>query len=355
MIQPEPLISVIMAVYNGENYLKDCIQGITAQTFDNFECIVVNDGSKDNTLSMLEKWQSEFSNVYIINQENRGLTASLNTAIALAKGKYICRQDADDISLPYRLEKQFFFLEQNKQAVLAGTHFVEFVDLKTCIALNCFPDNPELILHTIQYKKNVLMHGSIMFRRDSFNNLDDGYRFTYGQDLDLYFRIKHFGELRIVPEVLCARRYHPETITSGVTKMRGPIGKVMRQLNGINPLGQNLENFLRQNPDNNSWKKIEEHIFNQIPVLSEKERSISNFKVRINSYLLQGKRLQSLYLIISTKLKYPLDFKSWIFFFQTLFLLFFPRSVLIKLYLIFSKDDFRKPCSISYLYDLFNN
>ena len=93
-----PKLSVVMSVYNGERYLDECMQSILQQSFTNFEFIVINDGSTDKSLDILKQYQQSDDRVYIINQSNAGLSASLNRGIAIAKGKYIARMDADDIS-----------------------------------------------------------------------------------------------------------------------------------------------------------------------------------------------------------------------------------------------------------------
>ena len=115
----DPKISVVMAVYNGEKYLREAIDSILNQTFKDFEFIIVNDGSTDRTREILESFIDP--RIVLIHQEHMGLTKSLNRGIALAKGKYIARQDADDISMAERLEKQFNFLESHENVALLGT------------------------------------------------------------------------------------------------------------------------------------------------------------------------------------------------------------------------------------------
>ena len=108
-----------MGVYNGEKYLKESVESVLSQTFSDFEFIIINDGSTDGSTEMLQSYSD--SRIRLYHQENRGLTASLNRAISLAKGKYIARQDADDISMEMRFEEQFRFLERNPDVVIVGS------------------------------------------------------------------------------------------------------------------------------------------------------------------------------------------------------------------------------------------
>ena len=106
-----PLISVILPVYNCEKYIRDSIQSILDQVFNDFELIIINDGSTDNTFGIIKSFSDD--RIILVNQVNHGLTFSLNVGLSLAKGKYIARMDADDISLPDRFKKQVNFLSEN--------------------------------------------------------------------------------------------------------------------------------------------------------------------------------------------------------------------------------------------------
>ena len=113
----KPLVSVLMAVYNGEKYLLEAIESILNQTYTNFEFLIINDGSTDSTEEIILSYSDQRIR-YIKNEQNLKLIASLNKGLDLAKGKYIARMDADDISLPDRLEKQVNFLERNSTKLL---------------------------------------------------------------------------------------------------------------------------------------------------------------------------------------------------------------------------------------------
>src|SRR5688572_768328 len=118
MINP-PLISVLMPVYNAGPYLKESIESVLAQTYDNFEFLIINDGSTDSS----EKEILSYNDVrihYVKCETNSGLIATLNQGLALATGKYIVRMDADDICRPQRFEKQVRFMENHPEIGICG-------------------------------------------------------------------------------------------------------------------------------------------------------------------------------------------------------------------------------------------
>ncbi len=122
----KPEISVVMPVYNGEKYLREAIESVLNQTFTNFEFIIVNDGSKDKTEEIIQSYADERI-VYINNGGNLGLSKSFNKAILVARGEYIARMDADDVSVPKRFERQRAFLQRHPHVDIVGSS-LEFID-----------------------------------------------------------------------------------------------------------------------------------------------------------------------------------------------------------------------------------
>jgi len=130
------LISVILPVYNGEKFLRDSIESILNQTYESFELIIINDGSTDGSLNIINEYACKDSRIKVISRENKGLVYSLNEGIDLAKGKYIARMDADDISLSQRFELQYKYLEEHTDIAILGTFIESFgEDKKTSIML----------------------------------------------------------------------------------------------------------------------------------------------------------------------------------------------------------------------------
>lgn len=115
-----PTVSVLLPVYNAERFVAQSIQSILQQSFTDFELIILNDGSTDGSLKVIEQFNDE--RIRIVSHENMGLGATLNKGMEISKGKYIARQDADDISLPKRFEKQLDFLRKNPDVAVVGAH-----------------------------------------------------------------------------------------------------------------------------------------------------------------------------------------------------------------------------------------
>ena len=206
-----PKVSVVMPVYNGEKYLRVAVDSILNQTFKDFEFIVINDGSTDRTQEILESYHDR--RIIMIHQEHMGLTKSLNKGIALAKGKYIARQDADDISMPERLKKQFEFLENHEIVALLGTAAKIIDERGNYIHTREYPCDYFSIQKVIK-EDNCFCHGSVMFRKKSFFDLG-GYReiFSTAQDYDLWLRFAENFEVENLPTPLYTRRFNPRSIT----------------------------------------------------------------------------------------------------------------------------------------------
>jgi L-malate glycosyltransferase len=210
-----PKVSVLMSVYNGEKYLAEAIHSILQQTFTDFEFLIVNDGSSDNSVSIIESFKD--SRIRLIhNEKNLGLIDSLNKGVLLAKGEYIARMDADDISIPSRLEKQVNFLDTNLEVSAVAAH-VRFMNedgeetgyWDTEINTNTWPEiyetlaKDDCIAHpTVLIRKSVL--AKYLYRRSQKNI----------EDWDLWLRIAADG-LRIgkINEVLLKYRIHFDSVT----------------------------------------------------------------------------------------------------------------------------------------------
>ncbi len=220
VIRPEslieaPLVSVVMSVYNSEKHLKEAVNSILNQTYTNFEFVIINDGSDDNCLDILLEYLKNNNQVLIIDQENIGLTKSLNRGIQLARGKYIARQDADDKSLPERLEKQIQFLEANADYFLIGTDYKIIDEHSNIIGKPEIPvpiDNHEIRAAINKY--NTFVHSLVMFRNDTSSI---GYfydtSFKYSQDYELWVRILKHHNAYNLPEVLGLSRTWPRMIS----------------------------------------------------------------------------------------------------------------------------------------------
>jgi GT2 family glycosyltransferase/radical SAM superfamily enzyme YgiQ (UPF0313 family)/Tfp pilus assembly protein PilF len=183
-----PKISVVMAVHNGGPYLEAAIKSILRQTYLNYEFIIIDDASTDATPQVLQNLD-DFRVRVITNSANLGLTKSLNLGIKEARGEYLARMDADDLSLPHRLEKQLEFLEKNLECALVGSPYYQ-IDEAGCIKSLVQVLTDDCQLRTGLLQQNWFGHGSVMMRRAAVAEAG-GYdeRFTYAQDYDLWLRL----------------------------------------------------------------------------------------------------------------------------------------------------------------------
>src|SRR3954468_5693657 len=116
-----PTVSVLLAVYNARRYLRQAIDSILAQTFTDFEFIIIDDGSTDDTLAILREYEKRDGRIRLISRPNKGLTTTLNEGLALARGEFLARMDGDDVALPTRFEKQVTYLRDHPECVLVGS------------------------------------------------------------------------------------------------------------------------------------------------------------------------------------------------------------------------------------------
>lgn len=213
---PTPHISVLMPVYNGQEYLSLAVESILNQTFDNFELIVVDDGSTDRSNQVIRAYREKDSRVVLIEQSNQGIVAALNKALHAAKGKFCARMDADDISLPTRFLAQVQFLERHLDVVVVGGqgYIIDDDGDPVCplrVALSDDDINAALLrVHGC----NGYIHPSVMFRTDVAKMIG-GYRsqFIYAEDLDFFLRMGESGKLANLDKVVLYYRQHGKSIS----------------------------------------------------------------------------------------------------------------------------------------------
>jgi glycosyltransferase involved in cell wall biosynthesis len=197
----EPRISVVMAVYNGEHYLREAVDSILGQTFQDFEFIIVDDGSTDATPAILGSF-TDPRLVRLRNQGNIGLTRSLNRGLAAARGEFIARMDADDVALPRRLEKQVEYLSLHHHVGLLGTDGY-FCSRKTGEKRRFSFKASDGWMRWELLFINVLVNPTIMFRKEllkSVGKYDESFR--YAQDYELCTRIAKVTKIDTLNEPL---------------------------------------------------------------------------------------------------------------------------------------------------------
>ena len=205
-----PLVSVVLPVYNAENYVCDSIQSILDQSFADFELIIINDGSTDNSENKILQFTDNRIR-YIKNEVNLKLISTLNLGLQLARGKYIARLDADDIALTERFVKQVDFLEANPDYGLLGSFAKEFGFSSNNIQ---YPTTDEAIRYAGIYH-NPFVHSSVMIRSSILVNYDLMFDVDqlHVEDYDLWIRILSVSKVANLPECLVLYRVHADQIS----------------------------------------------------------------------------------------------------------------------------------------------
>ena len=212
----DPEVSVVMSVFNGAQYLRESIESILQQRNVSLELIVVNDGSSDNSAEILMEIATADPRVVIVDQENAGLTAALIRGCQMAKGEFIARQDADDISLPGRLRQQRDALQQDVSLVFVSSSAQGVGPNGEKLEVIRRPIDPEVATHQLLFEKTgPPAHGTVMMRRAAYEAVG-GYRaeFYFAQDSDLWLRLGRIGKLKYLPAILYAWRVSPGGISS---------------------------------------------------------------------------------------------------------------------------------------------
>jgi glycosyltransferase involved in cell wall biosynthesis len=210
-----PAVSVIMSVYNGEAYLDESIRSILSQTYTDFEFIIIDDGSVDETVNIISKYAEEDSRIILISRENKGLITSLNEAADHASGDFLARMDADDIAFPKRFEEQIKAFEENSKLTALGTFAHEInSDGKDQDKLLSSPVGRDEILRAVEGGQSLVIHPTLMMRRTSFSSIG-GYRnyFKHAEDKDLLYRLFESGEVDNLPVPLLQYRIHGKNVS----------------------------------------------------------------------------------------------------------------------------------------------
>ena len=194
------MVSVVMGAYNADSYIKAAVDSILGQSFTDFEFIIINDGSTDKTGKILANYKDK--RIRVISQDNQGLVASLNTGIKMASGKYIARQDADDISEPTRLEKQIDLLQSSNKLVVAGSS-IKVMDMggKIMHEHRVLLNNPELKQELLI--RSPFAHGSVIMQKDAVTKAGGYLKSEWpAEDYGLWLRMAEFGNFANLDEPL---------------------------------------------------------------------------------------------------------------------------------------------------------
>jgi glycosyltransferase involved in cell wall biosynthesis len=207
-----PAISVIMPAFNAGNYIAEAIESVLIQTFTDFELVIINDGSTDDTETVIRSFTDK--RIHVIKQQKTGVSGALNKGLEIAKGKYIARFDADDICFPHRLDMQYRFMEENPDHVLIGSA-AEYIDRH---GNYIFKWDPPAYQHQ-EIKKLIIRacpfdHPTVIYKKDVVLALG-GYskEALHFEDHLLWTQFFSMGKLSNLREPLIRHRFHPGSVT----------------------------------------------------------------------------------------------------------------------------------------------
>lgn len=295
-----PMVSVIMGAYNAERFIRPAVDSILSQTYKNFEFIIINDGSKDETINILKAYNDP--RIHIINQSNHGLVFSLNKAIELSTGEYIARMDADDICLPSRFEKEVEWLSQSVKRGLVSTFFslINFEDGKPLGTTLTFPIR-HIDLRRSMYITNPFPHGACMYRSKAIKSMGLYSKdYVSTEDYELWVRMAKEWEVGLIPESLYWYRINnPNSISQKTSDAQEKFVKKIRdeQWNDI---------FVKK-----TITEIKDDLFNIRHEIPSGYREMTESEYKSQQYTLtkellnRGKIKQGLNQLIGTFLIYP--------------------------------------------------
>ncbi|MGF1889879.1 glycosyltransferase [Photobacterium profundum] len=212
-----PLVSIVLPVYNAEFFLKETIDSIINQSYKNIEIIIINDGSKDKSLDIIKQYDD--CRILLIDQENMGLSRTLNKAILISKGDYICRIDADDICHLDRISRQIKCFEDDSNLVLVGSNVV-YIDKNSLEIGYSYSTLSDRTLKNKLKLGNCIFHPSVMLSKSAVikaGMYDENVNMFF-EDYLLWLKLQKEGNFKVLSDYLVYYRVHDESISSNTPK-----------------------------------------------------------------------------------------------------------------------------------------
>ena len=210
-----PLVSVLLPVYNAEPYLAAALESILKQDYRRLEIIAIDDGSRDRSLEIMRRYQQADDRITIVSRENRGLIATLNEGLTLAKGDLIARMDADDISYPSRLSRQVSLFQRQPELALCGS------GIDTLLGDRIIRGTPNPIyqpasLRALSKFFTIFIHSTVVFNRRVIpqDMLTYDAHYVHAEDFDLFRRVTDRFPAMMIDEAMVAYRIHGNSVTN---------------------------------------------------------------------------------------------------------------------------------------------
>jgi len=207
-----PLITVLMPAYNAGKYIDEAIRSVLSQTFTQFELIIVNDGSEDDTEKIIRSFADP--RIVLINQENKGISSALNIGLAVAKADHIARFDADDICYPDRLEKQFMFIKENPVYSIVGCD-ADYYDIDNNYVYTChLPGKTNEEIQQLKIKICPFIHSGVLYKKQNILEAGGYNKHAHNfEDHFLWTKVLKTGQAYNLPKVLLKVRLHPGSVS----------------------------------------------------------------------------------------------------------------------------------------------
>lgn len=223
-----PRVSVIIPAYNASETIREAIKSIQDQTFSDFEILVVDDASTDETAKIIEDIRSTDERVVLIsNKYEKGIVGALNSGIESARGEFLARMDHDDLALPQRFEKQVQYLTVNKNVGVVGS-WVELFGKYNGVVWK-FPDDSDILKITLLFY-GALTHPSVMIRKQVLidHNIKYDFAYQWTEDFDFFNNLAKVTDFGVVPEILLRYRTHEKNVSTIYQNVQPVIAKQIR-------------------------------------------------------------------------------------------------------------------------------
>lgn len=208
----QPKITVLLPAYNAGPYIREAVDSVLRQTFTDFELIVINDGSKDDTAQILDSYTDP--RMKVVHQENMGLVRTLNKGLAMARGKWIARFDADDVCYPRRLEEQVAFMQRHPDYVLTGSEADYMDEHGNFIFTYKFRNYEDAEIRAAAFRECGMIHASVMYSKQAVLDAGgyDEHAITFEDHL-LWRNLAAHGKMSIMRKPLIKVRFNPDSVT----------------------------------------------------------------------------------------------------------------------------------------------
>ncbi len=214
LVSPRPVVSVLMTVYNGEHYLAEAVESILEQTFTDFEFVIIDDGSTDNSLELLREFEKRDPRIRLFARPHSGIVPAANFGLRQCRGEFLARMDSDDVAFPHRFEVQVRTLRQRPEVVVVGGAY-DLIDAAGRFLRRQWPPTDNETLQELSLRGSTpICQPLAMIRMSAIDQVGEYDRVVEtAEDNDMWLRLGGVGELMCLPEVLLKYRQHAASVS----------------------------------------------------------------------------------------------------------------------------------------------